>query len=447
MKLVRSTRIMILLIVLSIVLSVSFAVLLVRQEMQRRRSGIEFEVYKVLTGLVDVYNAEGSINPLLWPELNGFGIYSLDGIVQFQYGTAPDSLQLFKSISARGFSDLSGSSMTIIRRTGAPPPMQEMHNGMRMENPPHCLPNKPFGIKPNIPQDNGRFRRDGPMNLPRASSLVFIEINVESFLREGRLVFSAVVALLTVFISIVSLLLFYSRKIAMYRERERTTSHLVQLGEAARTLAHEIKNPLGVIRVQCATLKRTLSEDRQKNIGVIEEETERLVQLTNRVRDFLHNPDVSLQLCEASSFLEQCRHRYCDQIRILPWTGNRAYFNADPTQVTQVIDNLISNALEASAEASESRSIALEIPELSLNLRRNTVSFCVADRGNGVSPENRSRLFELFFTTKARGSGIGLALARRYMEYSLGTLVYEERSGGGSMFIASFPVAKKGASL
>lgn len=434
MKPVRSKLILIILIILSITLSVSFAVLLVRQEMQRRRSGIEFQVYQIMTGLVDVYNSGGAIDPSFWPELTGFGMYTLNGISVYRYGSAPEILTNQDAISVRGSSVLSGSSMTIIRRSG---PLPSMHGGnSEFSNRDTNSPRYRQGNRPDSRMEQMMNPLMNPMmGPPRSNRFVFIEINVETLLKEGQVVYFAVIALLSVFMAIVSLVILYSRKIAVYRDREQKTAHLVQLGEAARTLAHEIKNPLGVIRVQCATLKRTVPEERQKNIDIIEEETERLVQMTNRVRDFLHNSEGNPQMCDVSFFLEQCRARYSEQLHVCSWSGSSLFITIDQNRMMQVLDNLIANAIEAGGT---------EKPELSISLRRNQVSFIVADRGVGVSLENKARLFELFFTTKARGSGIGLALARRFIEQAGGSLRFEERSLGGSLFVATLPCVKKG---
>jgi two-component system sensor histidine kinase HydH len=266
---------------------------------------------------------------------------------------------------------------------------------------------------------------------------VFIELNVSRQLGSIRLFVAATSAMLLVVLAILCLLIVYSRKLAAYREREQSMANLVQLGEAARTLAHEIKNPLGVIRVQCATLARTLPEERQKNIRVIQEETERLVQLTDRVRDFLHNSAGSPKPCDAAGFLEQCRVRYADRLLVSRWNGSAVTINVDPDRMMQVLDNLVVNAIEATESAGK----AATVPVLSLSVQKGRALFSVADRGSGVDPENRDRLFELFFTTKPRGSGIGLALSRRFMEQAGGSLEYAEQTGGGSVFTASVPCA------
>lgn len=433
MKKDRPGYILTFLVILAIGFSVSFAVLLVRQEMERRRSDIEFQVYQIMTGLVDVYNSGGVIDVSALPQLSGFGMYSEQGIALYRQGSAPLALEDPESVSARGYSILAGSSMKILRRSGP------VSLGFGMNSSPVRR-----GMGQSMRMGQGRFRNpggdtdgsmDSMMSKNHENRFVFIDINVENLLREGQLVLYAVMALLSVFIGIVSLVLVYSRKLAIYRERERNTTHLIQLGEAARTLAHEIKNPLGIIRVQCATLKRTIGEDRQSNVSVIEQETERLVQLTDRVKDFLRASDGKPFVYEASYFLEQSRVRYAESIAVEPWVGSAVHVLVDAARMTQVLDNLIANALESGDAVSK--------PCLSIAVSRKVVSFSVADRGVGVTPQNRERLFEPFFTTKANGSGIGLALSRRFMEQAGGSLVYEEQPGGGSNFIASLPLVKK----
>ena len=103
----------------------------------------------------------------------------------------------------------------------------------------------------------------------------------------------------------------------------------------------------------------------------------------------------------------------------------------DPDRLVQTLDNLIANALESGSA---------ERPRLSLEVRQGSAVFAVADRGGGVAGEHRSSLFTPFFTTKPKGSGIGLALSKRFMELAGGSLSYSERQGGGSVFAATLPV-------
>ena len=465
MKIDRSFKSLAVLVALALSLAIALAVLFVRQVMERNRAMIEFHVFRVMAGILDEYSGSRSFTPSDWPGLAGFALYDESGSPFMRYGSAPERLPNPGAIPFPGVSDLSGSSMTIIRRTGSgpgpevPSPTAPEERGfMRGMRPmmgasragpsvrmPHMLLKR--GGIPGIAAPGGAESGSGEF----IKGFVYIDYGVAGMLREGRYALVFVLFFLAAFFSIIFLLVVYARRLVAYRERDRETAQLVQLGEAARTLAHEIKNPLGIIRVQCATLRRTVPEDRARNISVIEEETGRLTLLTDRLRDFISSSAGKPEARPAARYLEECARRYDGSIAVIPYDGPAVSVSIDPSRMMQVLDNLIANAREATAgreatavsEASAPREAAAELPELSLTVRRNLAVFSVADRGPGISEENRGRVFEPFFTTKARGSGIGLALSRRFMEQAGGTLSFAPRQGGGCAFSASLPCSKE----
>lgn len=399
----------------AIALIVFLAALFVRQEDARRRAGLDFEAYQVLAGVMDVWNAEESFDPSLWRGVNGFGIYGPTGYAVYIWGSAPRSLAGSGLETPAGEVSLVGESLRVIRRAGTAPGDRGLMGRRGMQGPGGMMPN-------------------GGMIGSAGSRLVYLDLDVSGRLRERNPLLWLVWTLVAVFIALLALVAVFSRKLAAFRERERETAHLVQLGEAARTLAHEIKNPLGVIRVQCATLSRTIPEERRKNLEVIEEETSRLARLTDRVRDFLNSSAGTPETRDAASYLAQCRLRWGDRISVpdAPEAGG-ASVRIDPERLVQSLDNLIGNALEATPAEGQ-------IPVLTFETKKGRAFFSVADRGSGIPEEHRSRLFTPFFTTKAKGSGIGLALSRRFVEQAGGTLVWEERPGGGSVFTIALPL-------
>ena len=441
MKSEGQVRVLYLLVVSAIVLTVGFSALFVRQELERRRAGIEFLAFRVMTAVLDDCASGGSFGPSRWPELLGFALYDETGAPLLRTGTAPESLDRPEGISFPGVSNLSGSTITLLRRTdgrGGPGGMRAPRRGMMpMMRNRMAMPGHMDGISPGQGAE-----RLSPPEIPRPiGAFAFIALDVSAQVRQGRIVLLGVALFLATFFAIVFLLVTYSRRLVAYGERERETAHLVQLGEAARTLAHEIKNPLGVIQVQCATLRRTVGEDRVRNVSVIEEETSRLALLTDRLRDFLNNTAGRPEYRDAASFLDDFARRYEGLITVVPYSGVPASVYVDPARMTQVLDNLIANAREAT-DAVESTHASVELPELSLAVRRNTAYFSVTDRGCGIEDGQRDRLFKPFFTTKVQGSGIGLALSRRFMEHAGGELSYAERPGGGSTFTASLPCVR-----
>lgn len=408
------------------------ALLALRQEDERRRGALDFEAYQVLAGIMDLWNAGGSFDPSLWRGVLGFGMYTPSGTAVYAWGSAPESLAGTRLLLSGGEASLSGNSLRILRRAGTAPGQRGLE-GRRGMSGTMGLP--PIGVSPLM---GGSPPMGSPLiGSPPAGAMrfLYLELDVSDRLRERNPVLWLVSGLLFLFAALVLMAFLFARRLEAYRERERETAHLVQLGEAARTLAHEIKNPLGIIRVQCATLRRTLGGERHKNLEVIEEEISRLSLMTDRIRDFLQSSSGNPETRPARFFLEECRKRWEGQVSVaMDSEAPEVAVRGDPSRFLQILDNLLANALEATPPGSSA-------PELTLSIRRGLVSFTVADRGSGIAEEHRKRLFQPFFTTKARGSGIGLALSRRYAEQAGGTLEWAERSGGGSLFTFSLPAA------
>ncbi len=115
----------------------------------------------------------------------------------------------------------------------------------------------------------------------------------------------------------------------------------------------------------------------------------------------------------------------------------------DRAQLMQVFHNLVRNAAEAMAGAGELR-VATRI-EHRFHVRRGAsrgeqlLSVLIEDRGPGVPEEHRPHLFAPFFSTKPRGTGLGLALCHRIVREHGGTIAYEPRRGGGARFCVTLP--------
>lgn len=375
---------------------------MVRQESERRQFGIEYQAFQTLIALVDVHSSGQPLTQEQLTGIIGFGLYASNGSPLYRQGSAPVSLSSGRELTEEGYSKYSGNSIVIVRRLGE--------------------------VRPFAAENRLRPMRRMMMG-ERAELIAFLEMDATAELRNSRLMSVAAFFIVFVFIGITVLVLSLARKLSAYRERERETEHLVRLGEAARTLAHEVKNPLSVIRLQCATLKRTISGNAVKSLDVIEEETQRLDNLANRLRDYLYNSEGSPEVFGISSLMSEFAQRYGGRLNIETPDRDASVY-ADRSRISQVLDNLISNAFEAGDDT----------PLLSVSLHRNMCELRVSDTGSGVPPLDRKRLFEPFFTTKAKGSGIGLALSKRFMIQAGGSLTYENRPEGGSVFIATLPV-------
>lgn len=289
----------------------------------------------------------------------------------------------------------------------------------------------------------------------RMHRFAFIDIDAHAISTAANTMYVVIYILFLLLLLVLGMVFFLSRRISRYRLEVEESAHLIQLGEAARTLVHEIKNPLGIIRVQCATLKKTLPQERFSNISIIEEETLRLSNLADKMRSFLQSSEGSPAVFPCEYFLDKCKERYGDDLEISKNDGADRLIKIDAQRMLQILDNLIKNAQEACSIRSGDKescdvpsldilSVGLPTPILSVSASRSRAVFQVTDFGIGIAEKNKALIFDPFFTTKAQGSGIGLALSLRFAQQAGGNIVYEDRPGGGSVFTVSLPVVADG---
>ncbi|HHU36392.1 MAG TPA: HAMP domain-containing histidine kinase [Treponema sp.] len=414
--------------VLIMIAVASIGVLFVFHTANNHRARIEYRAFQIMTGIVERYGTEESFTPELWSSLIGFGLYNNFGLTLYRFGSAPASI--LERNAEPGVLNLSEHTVTMIRKLGFVPSINGPSLKFRRKQSLNERTNRIF------PHEQGIKKRTPPAHI-RFASTVFIEVNVAQLIRQSYIEIGVLIAVFFSLLVAVPLLFRYSERIIQYRDREQRNLNLVQLGEAARTLAHEIKNPLGVIKVQCATLQRVLPEAFHKNIFVIGEETQRLVTMTDRLRGFLQNNSGNPQSISVPALFEQYGIRYGDALRIKPIENSSLVVLVDPDFLVQMLDNLIVNAKEAVLNGSS-------VPELFCTEGNETASFSILDCGTGVLPEDKNHIFDLFFTKKIQGSGIGLALVKRLAELSGGSTGYRSRKEGGSIFWITVPLAHKG---
>jgi len=243
--------------------------------------------------------------------------------------------------------------------------------------------------------------------------------------------------------------------LSLQRTLEATASRadrLAALGTVALGLAHEIKNPLGGIKGAAQLLRSAVTDpDLVRCTEIIVREVERLDGLVEQLRELSVPPQLQLEPVNI--------HRVLNSVlsleRQAPDWGTIALRTAfdpslppvrgDRAQLTQVFLNLVKNALEALAGAGE-LAVSTRL-EAGFHIRRRSgrarfLSVLVEDSGPGIPEEHRAQLFSPFFTTKSRGSGLGLTLCHRIITQHGGTITHEPRPTGGASFRVTLPVSE-----
>jgi two-component system sensor histidine kinase HydH len=217
-------------------------------------------------------------------------------------------------------------------------------------------------------------------------------------------------------------------------ERER----LAALGEAAGVMAHEVRNPVGSIMNALALLKRQghASPSDEALLAIISEETARLEHLVTQLLD-LGRPLLPRPCAYAMEELTRravrvltTRGELSDRALEMPATeGTMAWM--DPDLVELALVNVLRNAVQSTKPAARVR-LSVEATEL-------TVRWIVEDEGQGISEEVTKRLGQPFVTTRATGTGMGLAVVRRIVEASAGRLSVDRAALGGAQVILELP--------
>ena len=209
--------------------------------------------------------------------------------------------------------------------------------------------------------------------------------------------------------------------------------------EMARRLAHEVKNPLTPIKLSAERLlysyefkPQEFKDILDKTTATIISETKRLEKLVNEFSKFARLPNLKLEkkniavtLNDLTVFFQGAYPLY-NIIKNI--TFDELYILYDESQLKQVIINLVNNAIEA-CEATE------KYVEIKAVINEEYLTISVYDKGSGIPPENRNKIFEPYFTTKKQGSGIGLAIAERIISEHNGDIWFESRDDGTTFFI------------
>jgi two-component system sensor histidine kinase AtoS len=178
---------------------------------------------------------------------------------------------------------------------------------------------------------------------------------------------------------------------------------LASLGEAAATLAHEIRNPLTTIRAVVDTLTPNGAAD-SKQIELLRGETRRLGELVEKSLELARPIVPDRQDCDVNRILQKIARRAPESVRIhLDLADDLPSLHGDPDLLGRVFVNLLQNAVEAGASDIFFTTAA----------DGDVLSVRVHNHGPPISPEILGRLFQPFVTTKAKGTGVGLAYCRK----------------------------------
>lgn len=218
---------------------------------------------------------------------------------------------------------------------------------------------------------------------------------------------------------------------------------LAALGRMATQVAHELKNPLGGLKLYARTLEERLGKsDDAEGVGLarkISGAIDHLAELVTEITAFGRPAELRRAPTSLNTLLDDCLSLVQDRVAGRPIEVVRAYDGAcpqamlDARELRKVFLNLILNGLDAMTERGTLTLRTAYGPET------RAIEVTVEDTGVGMTEETRSRIFDLFFTTKPKGTGLGMAIARSVVDLHGGGIDVESAAGRGTKVRVHLP--------
>ncbi len=242
----------------------------------------------------------------------------------------------------------------------------------------------------------------------------------------------------------------------------RRSEALAAVGQAAAQLAHEIKNPLGSIRLGVSMLRDSTHDPESINtLDLVERGIMHLNNLVVDVTQFSREKVLAPSPVDLSELLESSFELVIDKLHEKGTVARKTYASQpivslwDEDQLRQVFVNLLGNAIDASSPNSVIEVSTNRIQtnhsrkpggrDFSVNGAAGIARIEITDHGKGMTEETLTRIFEPFFTTKRRGTGLGLAVVKKIIELHNGNIDVQSKIDNGTTFTIDLPLAPASA--
>ena len=222
-------------------------------------------------------------------------------------------------------------------------------------------------------------------------------------------------------------------ELAQVKDQLARQKRLAMVGQVAASIAHDLRNPLAVVRTAAYLLKRCLPDDDpkpQSYLDAIEAEVETANRIISNLMEVVRAKEAVKQAVDFGSTVHEVFERLQNRGEIecrIECQPEPFTVHADPVQLRQVLGNLLSNGAEAMGGKGEIRIEARQAGEFDV--------LTVRDDGPGIPPEIRHTLFEPLVSTRVKGTGLGLAICRQIVERHGGTIELLPTEGGAAFQI------------
>ncbi len=229
-----------------------------------------------------------------------------------------------------------------------------------------------------------------------------------------------------------ALILVATRRLFVVEDRMKEQQRLAQLGEMAASVAHEIRNPLSIMKTTAEVLQKRYADTSDEMLTFIPDEIDRLNRLVEDFLQFAKHRPLNPEPIQLQDFIQDFVKRIPDQHINPEIQSDLPAVQVDPDALRQILLNLLKNARDAS---SDDAPVILRVGEEG----SKRIRLEVVDQGQGIPDQDREKIFDPFYSTKAAGSGLGLAITRQLIRRMGGEIEIRSKSDQGTSVIIWLP--------
>lgn len=241
-----------------------------------------------------------------------------------------------------------------------------------------------------------------------------------------------------------------SRQHALAEEALRRRDRLAAMGELASTVAHEVRNPLNAVGMTAQRLRREFLErvpggaagraELTELLDVMSSETQRIDRIVQQFLDYARPPRLASERVDLGALVAGIAEQQrpvgeARGVTLHAEVAEAGPANVDPSQLRQAVDNLVRNAIEATPRGGR--------VDVAARCAGGGCVIEVRDTGSGIEPDHLPRIFDLYFTTKADGTGVGLPVTQQIVSAHGGTIEVDSRPGEGTTMTVRLPPGKE----
>lgn len=234
-----------------------------------------------------------------------------------------------------------------------------------------------------------------------------------------------------------------TRELKAAQDELISKERLAAIGTMASVVGHEIRNPLAVINNSVYFIKSKLeslgvSEAKiEKHVKIVFSEIKQANSIIDEILTFTRTRELILEVQSLNEFMEDLCEAYPfpEHIKLVKeFSRSDPKVNIDGDEFRQAVRNLVGNAIEVMPKGGTLTLRTVDVPN-------DWVRIDVSDQGEGIPPEKVAKIFDAFFTTKARGTGLGLAVVKKVMDRHRGKVDVTSQVGRGTTFMLYLPLA------